>query len=103
MAAPDLLGGAHSQQEQLEPLLATADIRAHLAQLSHLYEGTSPALSRTYAELAPLSPESLSGARIEKLSSDPQACSPSGCFQPPPAVESLMHACVVRHHGKLHA
>lgn len=49
-------------QEQLEPILAVADISAHLAQLCHLYEGTSPAISQLYAELAPLSPESLPGA-----------------------------------------
>ena len=43
-------------------MLAVADISAHLAQLCHLYEGTSPAISQLYAELAPLSPESLPGA-----------------------------------------
>jgi hypothetical protein len=46
-------------QEQLEPLTPHDDISTHLAELSHLYEGTCPVLSNIYMLLAPMSPESL--------------------------------------------
>ncbi len=48
-------------QEQLEPITPCADISAHLAELSHLYETSCPLLSNIYMLLAPLSPESLPG------------------------------------------
>jgi hypothetical protein len=51
-------------QEQLEPITPCAEISAHLAELSHLYEASCPVLSNIYMLLAPLSPESLPGGVI---------------------------------------
>ena len=51
----------HAVQEQLESVTPCDDISKHLAELAHLYEGTSPMLSNIYLLLAPLSPEALPG------------------------------------------
>ena len=48
-------------ETQLGPLVPRDEVSAHLAQLAHLYETSSPVLSNIYALLAALSPESLPG------------------------------------------